>query len=162
MALPPHPFLEVKALGDVTVARVTARRLGESDAGCFGEELFRLADRLGPGELQLDLGELKYLTSMGLAKFVALHKRLRAAGGHLSLWNVGPALHEVLAVNRLTDLLDVRPKAGGATGPCRRRRNAPCRAAGAPPPRRRPRTPSDRAACRGPLDGLSSPAGPGS
>jgi anti-anti-sigma factor len=105
-------LLEVKALGDVTVAKVTARWLGEAEADALGEEL----SELGQGELQLDLGDVEYLSSMGLGTLVALHKRLRAAGGCLSLRNVGPALHEVLALTRLTDLLDVRLKAGEGDG----------------------------------------------
>jgi hypothetical protein len=67
-------LLEVKALGDVTVAKVRARWLSESEADGVGEDLSDLADGLGRGEL-----------------------------------------HEVLAVNRLTDLLDVRLKAAEAS-----------------------------------------------
>jgi hypothetical protein len=95
-----------------------------------------------------------YLTGTGLGRLVALYKRLRAAGGRLSLRNVGGVLHDALALTRLTDLLDVRAKAEGG-GP-RLRVAGPVRL----PTARRPRP--DKAATHWPLDGRSSPAGPGS
>jgi anti-anti-sigma factor len=56
----------------------------------------------------LDLRGVERPTAGGLGGLVALHRRLRAAGGGLTLANVGAAVHEALAVTRLTEVLPVR------------------------------------------------------
>jgi hypothetical protein len=53
-------------------------------------------------------------TAGGLGALVALQKRLRAAGGRLSLRNVGGLVYEAFEVTRLTGVLGVGPKGPGA------------------------------------------------
>jgi anti-anti-sigma regulatory factor len=43
-----------------------------------------------------------------LGKLVGLHKRVRAAGGELTLLNVAGVVYEVFEVTRLHQFLDVR------------------------------------------------------
>ena len=57
--------------------------------------------------LVLSTPTVESVSSVGLGKLIGLHKRVRAAGGLLTLCNVTPFVHEVLEVTRLTTLLDV-------------------------------------------------------
>ena len=45
---------------------------------------------------------------------MALNRKVKAAGGRLSVVNVRPLVFEVFAVTRLTALLDVSPAAAAA------------------------------------------------
>jgi anti-sigma B factor antagonist len=101
--------LHVETLPDLTVAALTARSLDESNAEAVGKELAGLVARLGGRPLELDLGQVEFLASLGLAELIALYKQVHAAGGRLRLRNVRPDVYEVFVNTRLTSLLDVRP-----------------------------------------------------
>jgi anti-sigma B factor antagonist len=106
-------LLQVKTLPDVTVAAFTAGSLDESNVESFGKELSALADGLGDGWLQLDLGGLRVMTSVGLGKLFSLYRKVLLGGGRLSLRNVRPEVYELFAITRLTDILDVQPALEG-------------------------------------------------
>jgi anti-anti-sigma factor len=106
----PHSrLLDVRAAGGATVARFPGPRvsLDEATAGRFADALDALADA-GRGEVLLDLGNVDFLSCRALGLFVALHRRLHAAGGRLALCNVGPRLYEAFEVAGLHRVLDVR------------------------------------------------------
>jgi anti-sigma B factor antagonist len=117
---PDRPLLHVEQLDTATHVKVVARELGEANVHAFGEAVFRLAEELGPPRLQLDLGEVTYLTSTALGKLVSLHQRVRAADGELVVANVTAPVYELFQVTRLHQLLDVRPGGGGGPSllPC--------------------------------------------
>jgi anti-anti-sigma factor len=75
----------------------------------IGESLSRVVHRSGKCVL-LDLAGVEYPTAGGLGKLVTLHKELLAGGSELVLCNVSREVYEVLAIARLTDVLDVRRK----------------------------------------------------
>jgi anti-anti-sigma factor len=52
----------------------------------------------------LDLAAVRFVSGTGLGKLVALHHRVAARGGRLTLTRVDPLVYEV---TRLTRLLDV-------------------------------------------------------
>ena len=106
-------LLDVRAAG-VTAARLNAKSFDQANARAVGDELSRLADAAGAGELHLDLAPLERLSSAGLGKLLLLYKKVRAAGGKLSLHNARPAVYGVFAVTRLTGLFNVRPHEGAA------------------------------------------------
>jgi anti-anti-sigma factor len=106
-------LLQVQTLPHRTVATFTARSLDECNAEAVGQELSALAGRLGGRWLQLDLGEVQFLTSTGLGKLLSLYTQVRAEGGRLSLQKVLPQVYEVFAVTHLTSLLDVHPASEG-------------------------------------------------
>jgi anti-anti-sigma factor len=103
-----YRLLDAKTTAGVTVAKFQVQHLGEPHVEDLGEELVVLADTVGRGNLCLDLADVESVTSVGLGKLVGLHKRVQAAGGHLTLYNVAPLVHEVFEVTRLTSVLDVR------------------------------------------------------
>ncbi len=112
-----HAIADVRAAAGVTAARLTVKSFDDANAQAVGDELLRLADTVGAAELRLDLCALEYLSSAGLGKLLVLYKRLRAAGGRLSLCKVRPVVYEVFEVTRLTGLFDVCP-AGGEARAC--------------------------------------------
>jgi anti-sigma B factor antagonist len=102
------PLLKVTEDGEATVADVLAESLDETNAGALQEELDRLADR---PRLRLDLFFVESVSSLALAKLVALHRRASDAGGELALVNVQPFVGEVFAVTGLAKLFGL-PGAG--------------------------------------------------
>ena len=63
-----------------------------------------LASDLKPGltlSLQIDLGEVEWISSSALGKLIALKKRMQAVRGNLRLRNVSVPLAEVFRITRL-------------------------------------------------------------
>ena len=110
------PLLQVAQAGEVTLATITTPELGELSVHAVAAELSRLVDGRARPRLRLDVGQVRYLTSPALGRLVALHKRVRAAGGELVLANVTDPVYEVICLTRLHEVLDVRrPDAGSST-----------------------------------------------
>ena len=109
----PNDLFEVETVDQVQVVKLNDTSLDESNIQAVGEQLLRLVDEPGPHTLHVDLGGVKYVGSMGLAKFIALHKKVKGLGGHLTLCNVDDPVYEVFQVTQLTRVLDVRRKAAG-------------------------------------------------
>ena len=59
------------------------------------------------GRLEVDLGNVRSLCITCLGKLFALDRRVRAAGGHLTLLDVTPDVYEALAATHLTEVLEV-------------------------------------------------------
>jgi len=68
--------------------------------------------REGHHDLRLDLSDVIFLSSAGIAVLVKFHKRLTAIKGRLVIASASPAVRAVLRMTRLTDLLvDEAPSA---------------------------------------------------
>ena len=106
---PPCWRLQAHAVGDLTVVRLVGHpiRLGEEDAIRLRARLTQLVDR-GQTRLAVDLGHVVFLTSTTAETFLALHRRLKAVGGRLSLYNLTPPVAEIAGVLRLRQVLDIR------------------------------------------------------
>lgn len=112
----PHCWrLQVYALGDLTVVRLVGDqiRLGEEDAIWLRERLSRLVET-GRIRLAVDLGDVVFLTSTTAETFLALHRRLKALGGRVTIFNLTPHAAEIVEVLRLGEVLDVRTTAPDA------------------------------------------------
>jgi anti-anti-sigma factor len=107
MSLPSDCLLLEDTPDDVAVARLNLARLGEWEAEQVRGRLFELATGRPGLDFCLDLGRLEYLSSSGLALLLALHGRVKAEGGRLSLCNVREGVHEVFALTRVNSILDV-------------------------------------------------------
>src|SRR5437016_230661 len=68
-------LLRVEVAGDVTVVRLTTPRFEDATAEAIGRQLADLVDRPGRHRLHLDLGEVEFLSSVGLAQLLALNKK---------------------------------------------------------------------------------------
>jgi anti-anti-sigma regulatory factor len=73
-----------------------------------GASIERLLRLVGPARLRLDFAQVEDLTGNVLARLVALHTNVRAAGGELTLENLAPAAYELFEVTRLTSVLNIR------------------------------------------------------
>jgi anti-anti-sigma factor len=91
--------------GEATFAAVLADRLDDANAEALGEALYRLADR---PRLVVDLAAVGSVSSLGLAKLVGLHRRVRDGGGQLALANAQPFVCDVLEVTGLSRLFGLR------------------------------------------------------
>ena len=113
----PLSCLEIRHRDDETRVRFPGiDRLDEANSEVPGQELCLLAEGLPGTRLVLDLTGIRFMTSSGLGKLVALNRKMRAAGGRLVLVNPGPAVAEVLAVTHLDKLLEVHGQANEADG----------------------------------------------
>ena len=52
---------------------------------------------------------MEFLSSGALGKFISLNKKLRVAGGQLTLCNIAPEIHEVLKILKLNKLFRIGP-----------------------------------------------------
>jgi anti-sigma B factor antagonist len=104
---PARPPLE-ETPGDIALARLNVKSLGEAEVEPLRTQLLHLLERRRGQDLLLDLGEVEYLTSTGLGLFIDLHRRVREGGGRLSLVNVGEPVYELFSLTHLDTLLDVR------------------------------------------------------
>src|SRR5579864_4861494 len=91
--------LEVEDIGDVTVVNFTDRKiLDEQYIQSIGEQLFSLVDELGRRKILLNFGNVEYLASAALGKFITLKKKANAAGGQLILCNIDPQIYEIFEI----------------------------------------------------------------
>jgi anti-anti-sigma factor len=101
------PLQIVEEDGRVTVRFPTGTTLSETNAEEFARELLALAERKSHPHLLVDLGGVAMLTSVILAKFIALNGKVRAGGGRLTLLNPSPVVRQVFKVTRLDTILEV-------------------------------------------------------
>src|SRR5260370_21256069 len=109
MSLPiPCHLLKIENVDDITHVTFVPRTLDDSNVHTIGEQLYSLIDGQGRRKLQLDFSKVEVVTSAGLGKLVALHKKMLTVGGHLSLHKLRERTYEAFEVTRLDTLLDVR------------------------------------------------------
>jgi anti-sigma B factor antagonist len=104
---PPH-FFRTECTDGATWVRFIEKNLNDSNIDLIGDELYDLVDAQGHRALHLDFAAVQSLTSLGLGKLIALHKKLRAVGGRLSVRNVSPGIYEAFDITRLNRLFDVQ------------------------------------------------------
>jgi anti-anti-sigma factor len=63
----------------------------------------------------LDLAELKFMDSTGLALMVDWHRRLGAGGGRFRLASMRPAVHKLFRLTDLTGVMSIHDSVGDAT-----------------------------------------------
>ena len=106
-------YLTVEASDGVTAVHFRGPRaaaLHEEVSREVAERLLELADALAGCTLVVNFSRVTFLTSTLLGKLMALHKRVRAAGGNLVLCDLRPEVYELFQVTRLHTVLDVRPR----------------------------------------------------
>src|SRR5260370_31950319 len=91
--------LEVVEEGDVTVVNFIDRKiLDEQNIQKIGEDLFSLVDELGRKKILLNFGNVEYLSSAALGKFITLNKKVTTAGGQLVMCNINDDIFEFLQI----------------------------------------------------------------
>ncbi len=99
----------MEADGRTTVRFPAGTALSEANAEEFASQLLGLAEGKERPHLLIDLGGVSMLTSVILAKFIALNGRVRGLGGRLTLFNPNAIVHQVFKVTRLDTILEVHP-----------------------------------------------------
>jgi anti-anti-sigma factor len=107
---PETPSLDVSFEGDRAVVRMPAPHFGSVEAEAADSRLLGLVGELEQTLLALDFGDVSFMSSLGLALLLTLHKRLAESGRRLAVVNLQPHIYEVFSVTRLDTVLDVRPQ----------------------------------------------------
>jgi anti-anti-sigma factor len=107
---PPPRYLEVEQNGDVIVVKLIGPDLlDEANVRLIDRRLDRLLLNSGCRRFVLDLGAVRAMTSLMLAKLVGFYRKVHALGGRLALCAVGPELSPMFEWTRLGQLLCVCP-----------------------------------------------------
>lgn len=102
-----HPASKVERSGNVTIFTFLGGKT-RNVANVLASELEGSMDQLaGNCHLLLDFTHVEYLNSSELGTLIKLHKKLRASGGRLTLFNLSADVYEVFAVTRLQTLLGI-------------------------------------------------------
>ena len=101
--------LEVEHIGDVTVVNFVDRKiLDEQNIQIIGEQLFSLVDEEGWRKILLNFGNVEYLSSAALGKFITLNKKVQGAGGKLVMCNINEDIFEVFEITKLNKLFNIQ------------------------------------------------------
>jgi anti-sigma B factor antagonist len=106
MSSPTRTPAKTEQLGNVKIITFTAGQVRDVD-NVIATELEGLTDELGECHLLLDFTNVEFITSVELGTLVGLHKKMRASGGRLTLFNLNPQVFEVFAVTRLETLIRI-------------------------------------------------------
>src|SRR5579884_1436972 len=94
--------LEVEDIGDVTVVNFIDKKiLDEQTIQTIGDQLFSLVDESGRRKILLNFGNVEYLSSAALAKFITLNRKVSQSGGRLVLCDIDPQIREVFEITKL-------------------------------------------------------------
>jgi anti-sigma B factor antagonist len=106
---PRRQRLEVKDIEDVTVARLTDRKVLEEDnIQALGEQIINLLDRARGPKLVLNFRNVEFMSSATLGMLVTVLKKVRAAGGKLVLCSIDQQILEVFAITKLDKQFVIR------------------------------------------------------
>jgi anti-anti-sigma regulatory factor len=101
--------MKLTTVGQVTVAVITTPDLvGEEPGKCLEEELNRLLERK-ESRFVLDFGGVLRLGTLILAKVVAFHNKVEAAGGRVVLCGFNHQLRHALEVIQVDKLCRLCP-----------------------------------------------------
>jgi anti-sigma B factor antagonist len=101
-------WLEVEQIGEVTIARFTARHLlDEQKMQAIGGQLRSLGEEAGHRPLVLNFGQVERLSTELMGKLVALQKRVDEKGGRLALCRIHPQVYEVFKILKLPQVFAI-------------------------------------------------------
>jgi anti-anti-sigma factor len=86
----------------------------------LARDLAGCTDALGGSHLLLDFTNVERLGSVELGTLIGLHKRMKACGGRLTLFNLNAEIYEIFTATNLQTLLGIcrdgrAPPGGGCT-----------------------------------------------
>jgi anti-anti-sigma factor len=116
MIPPTYPHrLHSEQVGNVTVVSFTERELlDELMIQKLGEQLLSLAAGVERRSLLVDMGGVERFSTTMLCKLIALHKKLKNAGGRLILCRIDPRIYEIFRIfnfRRLIPIYQEEPEA---------------------------------------------------
>jgi anti-sigma B factor antagonist len=106
---PKRRRLEVEDCGEITVVNFIDKKiLDEQNIQKIGEDLFSLVDELNRKKILLNFGNVEYLSSAALGKFITLNKKVQTAGGKLVMCNINDDIFEVFEITKLNKLFNIQ------------------------------------------------------
>jgi anti-sigma B factor antagonist len=103
----------------VTILRLSGNLLGGPDAGALKTRLLELAEA-GKKKIVLDLREVEFMNSSGLAMLINSMTTIRNAGGDLKLANASSKISALITVTRLGSVLESYPSVEEAVAAVRK------------------------------------------
>jgi anti-sigma B factor antagonist len=101
-------YLALDQQGEVTVARFTVPRLTEDvNLEQLGHELFTLVDQFDCRKLVVRLDSVEYVTSSGLGKLIALHRKMHRKKGNVVFSEPQPAVTDILKTSKLNTFFQI-------------------------------------------------------
>jgi anti-anti-sigma factor len=97
---------KVEQSGGVKIITFTGGQVRDVE-NVLAAELEGLDVGLGECHLLLDFTNVEYITSDELGTLIGLHKKMKASGGRLTLFNLNLQVFEVFTVCRLERLLGI-------------------------------------------------------
>jgi anti-sigma B factor antagonist len=106
---PRRQRLEVEDIEDVTVARLTDRKiLEEHNIQILGEQITGLLDDPRRKKLVLNFSNVEFMSSAALGMLITVHKKVRAAGAKLVLCSIDRQILEVFTITKLDKQFVIR------------------------------------------------------
>jgi anti-anti-sigma factor len=96
----------VEQSGNVRVITFTNEEVHDAE-NVIARELKGCTVGLGRSHLMLDFTNVKRLSSVELGTLLTLHKRVKASGGRLSLFNLNPRVYEVVTTAHVQARLEI-------------------------------------------------------
>ncbi|RPI82322.1 MAG: anti-sigma factor antagonist [Planctomycetaceae bacterium] len=110
-------YLVLDRRDELVIAAIRVSTLTEDmNLEQFGHELFALVEQLGCRKLVVNMREVQMVTSAGLGKMIALHRKMHRVQGIVVFCHVQPAVEDVLRTSRLITYLNVKADIDEAAG----------------------------------------------
>jgi anti-anti-sigma factor len=94
----------------VTVIRFTDSEITDGEAAqAIGVRMSRLADSLSHHRFVVDFGSVSRMSSAMLGKLIAFHKKVKQAGGQVTLCSLAPDLYLKFQNTRLHTIFRICP-----------------------------------------------------
>ena len=77
----------------------------------LGQELMKINDSAAKPSIVIDLHKVKNMSSMMIAKIIALHKAVKKNKGRIALTNLSASMRPLVKVTKLDKLVDIYPEA---------------------------------------------------
>ena len=92
--------IRVKVHGEVVTISLSGNLLGEPDATHLRESVYRLLTE-DKRKFVIDLGELKFINSMGLGALIASLTSVRTRGGDMCLARLRDKVESIIMITKL-------------------------------------------------------------
>ena len=99
---------ESRYFGSIPVAAL-AGRLDQSAATAFEQALLPLLDDSSAAGLVVDLGQVEYISSVGLRVLMIAAKQMRARKARIAAAALQPIVAEIFAISRFDSVFEVFP-----------------------------------------------------
>lgn len=104
---PPGGYpLEIRTRSEITILHLRGTELGTGEAEEFRSTALNAVPAIG-GCVAIDMSSVRFMDSSGLSALIAVMKRTWSGGGELALFDVRPAVREILSLTRLDGVFSV-------------------------------------------------------